>query len=143
MTKGRGGTSEAFMNDGVSRRGVMIGAVAGAAAAALGNVPLALGQEGGKAVSKGRGNQSVCQWCFSKFSVEELAKNAVSIGLKGIDLVGPEHFATLKKYNLIGTMTTSHPINPGLNRKENWGSCLAAMRKSIDASAEAGFPSVI
>jgi hydroxypyruvate isomerase len=133
------------MQDGMSRRDIMVGAAAGVAVAALGVVPVARGAEEGKAVSNGRVNQSVCQWCFSKFSVEDLAKHAVSIGLKGIDLVGPEpeHFAILKKYNLIGTMTKSHSISPGLNRKENWGSCLAAMRHSIDANVEAGFPNVI
>jgi len=61
----------------------------------------------------------------------------------GIDLVGPDWFATLKKYNLVGTMTTSHSIGKGLNRKENWDECLGKIRKSIDATSEAGFPAVI
>ena len=94
-------------------------------------------------VHNGRINQSVCQWCFNKMPVEDLAKNAARIGLKGIDLVGPEHFATLKKYNLVGTMTTSHSIPKGLNRKENWDECLGKVRKSIEATSEAGFPNVI
>jgi hydroxypyruvate isomerase len=65
------------------------------------------------------------------------------MGLKGMDLVGPEHWATLKKYNLVGTMTPSHGITKGLNHKENWEECLGKMRKSIEATADAGYPNVI
>ncbi len=57
--------------------------------------------------------------------------------------MGPEAFPTLKKYNLVGTMTPTHPIQKGINHKENWDFCLAAIRKSIEATAEAGFPNVI
>ncbi len=91
----------------------------------------------------GRINQSVCQWCFKSWDQETFCANAQKLGLKGIDLVGPDWFANLKKYNLIGTMTTSHGITKGLNRKENWDECLGKIRKSIEASAEAGFPRVI
>jgi hydroxypyruvate isomerase len=40
-------------------------------------------------------------------------------------------------------MTPSHSIPKGLNRLENHDECLASIRKSIDATAEAGFPNVI
>src|SRR5438067_6122529 len=70
----------------------------------------------GSVIHKGRINQSVCQWCYKDMSVEDLARNAARLGLKGIDLVGPEHFAILKKYNLIGTLCTAHSIPKGLNR---------------------------
>jgi hydroxypyruvate isomerase len=65
------------------------------------------------------------------------------MGLKAIDLLQPEQFATVKKYDMICSMTSSHPINPGLNKKKNHERCLAAMRKSIEANAENGFPNVI
>src|ERR1051325_1083641 len=54
---------------------------------------------------KGRVNQPVCKWCYPKMSVEELAKNAQRLGLKGIDLVHIDAFPTLKKYGLVSTMT--------------------------------------
>jgi hydroxypyruvate isomerase len=95
------------------------------------------------AVRNGKIPQSVCQWCFKKWSIEELAQNAQKIGLKGIDLVGPDTFETLRKYDLIGTMTPSHSIPKGLNRKENWEECLGKIRKSIEATSAAGFPNVI
>jgi hydroxypyruvate isomerase len=120
----------------------MIKTAAGVGAATLVGGPAALADDAKPAVQKGRLNQSVCQWCF-KWDKEEFCANAQKLGLKGIDLVGPDWFPTLKKYNLIGTMTTSHGINPGLNRKEHWDDCLGKMRKSIEASADAGFPNVI
>jgi hydroxypyruvate isomerase len=115
-----------------------------AGASALGSMAAAEEvSKDGPSITKGRINQTVCQWCYDKMKVEDLAANAARIGLKGIDLVGPEHWPTLKKYNLIGTMTPSHNIPKGLNRKANWESCLGKIRKSIEANAEAGFPNVI
>ena len=135
----------------ISRRGLIASAAGGAAAFTLGGAALAQNaptQAGPAApdpdaVRNGKLPQSVCHWCFKKMSVEELAQLSQKIGLKGIDLVGPDTFPTLKKYNLVGTMTPSHKIEKGLNRKENWEECLASIRKSIDATAEAGFPNVI
>jgi len=94
-------------------------------------------------IRNNRINQSVCQWCYGKMSIDDLARNAARIGLKGIDLVGPEHFATLKKYNLVGTMSPTHSIPKGLNRKENHDECLATIRAAAEATSAAGFPNVI
>ncbi len=128
----------------LSRRQAILGTMAAASATVLGNLVTAEEpSKEGMAITKGRINQTVCQWCYSKMKVEDLAANAVKMGIKGIDLVGPEHWATLKKYNLVGTMTPSHGITKGLNRKENWEECLGSMRKSIEATAEAGYPNVI
>ena len=41
------------------------------------------------------------------------------------------NFPLLKKYNLVGTMTTTHTIPKGLNRKENWDECLGAIRAAL------------
>ncbi len=128
----------------ISRRGLIASAAGGAAALTLGGTALAQpAAPDAKSVADGRLAQSVCQWCFKKMSVEELAQLSQKIGLKGIDLVGPDAFATLKKYNLVGTMTTTHGIEKGLNRKENWEECLGKIRTAIDATSEAGFPNVI
>jgi hydroxypyruvate isomerase len=95
-----------------------------------------------KAVVKGRLNQSVCAWCF-KMPLDELAQNAATIGLKSIELVEPKDWPILKKHGLICAMTPSHPIGQGFNNKANHEKCIAALKKSIDACAEAGFPNVI
>ena len=129
----------------VTRRG-MLAASAGVAAMAIGGSGIARAAEevtGGTAVTKGRIKQSVCKWCFPKQSVEQLAAEGKRMGLKAIDLLSPDQFGALKDSGLICSMTTSHPIDPGLNRKEHWDECLSKMRTSIEATAAMGWPNVI
>ncbi len=129
-----------------SRRGLLKG-LAGAAALGAG-LPLAPSAWG--AVEKaGRIKQSVCLWCYNgfmkreKMELDAFAAACAAMGLKSIELVGPGDWPTLKKHGLICAMTPSHSIPKGLNRVENHDACLAAIRKSIDATSEAGFPNVI
>jgi hydroxypyruvate isomerase len=120
-------------------------AAAGVGAAVAGGTTIALAQakSAEAAVKNGRIRQSACQWCFKNWDQQTFCANAQKLGLVGIDLVGPDWFESLKKHNLIGTMTPSHGITKGLNRKENWDECLGKIRKSIEATADAGYPNVI
>src|SRR2546423_12570936 len=127
-------------------RRTMIKSAAGVGAAlAAGNLALAQDSSPGeKVVKNGRINQSVCEWCFKMWKDKDLfCGNVQNLGMHGIDLVGPDWFPTLKKYGLVGTMTTTHSIPKGLNRKENWDESLGKIRVAIDATSEAGFPNVI
>jgi hydroxypyruvate isomerase len=94
-------------------------------------------------VSKGRIQQSVVHWCFNPMTVEELARNAASLGMKSVELMGLEHFSTLKKHGLICAISGSHGFSKGFAHKEEHEECLTKLRESIDATAAAGFPSVI
>src|SRR4051812_35437073 len=131
----------------ITRRNIMKTAAALSVAAALpASAETSSKESAGKPVSstrKGNINHSACQWCYKDWQMEEFCINASKLGMHGIDLVGPDWFPTLKKYNLVGTMTPSHSIPKGINRKENWDECLGKMRASLDATAEAGFPSII
>ena len=97
--------------------------------------------------TKGRGNvnHSVCKWCYDgKLSLEDLAAGASKIGMKSVELIGPEEFPTVKKYGLTCAMTWgSRPIENNLNRRENHDNCEMQLRKGIDFAADAGIPSVI
>ena len=140
-----------------TRRGVLSAAAALTAAAVVGRAASAAdetkGRQGdtstsadrsdGPAIRNNRINQTVCEWCFNKMPLEKLCEESSRMGIRGVDLVGPAAWPTLKKYNLVGTMTPSHGIEKGLNRRENWDECLGKIRKSIEATAEAGFPNVI
>jgi hydroxypyruvate isomerase len=88
-------------------------------------------------------NQSVCRWCYQKIDIDTLALHEKQIGLVGIDLLSIDEFPAVQKMGLISTMTRSHGIEKGLNRKENWDECLGLIRKSIEANAEHGYPNVI
>ncbi|MBP7054054.1 MAG: TIM barrel protein [Phycisphaerae bacterium] len=96
-----------------------------------------------RVATKGRINQSVSQWCFNKWSLDELCQVCQKLGLKAIDLLGPAQFATVKKYGLVVSMVNSHPLTDGLADKKYHDMCLATLRQTIDATAEAGFPNVI
>jgi len=93
--------------------------------------------------TKGRINQSVSQWCFGKWSLDELCGVSKKLGLKAIDLLGPNDFATVKKYGLIVSMVNTHALSDGLADKKNHEACLAKLREAIDATSAAGFPNVI
>ena len=98
---------------------------------------------------KGRIKQSVCLWCYdgylkkAKLSHEQFAEACAKMGLQSIELTSPEQWPMFQKHGLICAMTPSHGITKGLNRVENHAECLAAVRKSIDATAAAGYPNVI
>jgi len=93
--------------------------------------------------TKGRINQSVSQWCFPKWSLDELCQVSKKLGLKAIDLLGPKDFATVKKYGLVVSMVNSHALSDGLADKKFHEACLAKLRETIDATSAAGFPNVI
>ena len=97
-----------------------------------------------KAQLKGRLKQSVARWCYNKIPIEDLAREAAAMGLKGIDLVGPNDWPALKKYNLVPTMTPgAGTIAEGLNRRENHDRLERAFRENIPRAAAAGAPNVI
>jgi hydroxypyruvate isomerase len=101
------------------------------------------------AESKKRIKQSVCLWCYddylrrTKMSLDRFAAACAKIGLKSIELTTPDQWPTLKRHGLICAMSISHGIPKGLNRIENHAECLAAIRKSIEATAAARFPNVV
>jgi hydroxypyruvate isomerase len=65
------------------------------------------------------------------------------MGIKSVELVPPENWPMLKKLGVICAMTPSHGFAKGFAHKEEHAECLDTLRKRIDDSAEAGFPSVI
>src|SRR4030043_2253081 len=113
--------------------------------AAAGTVAAALGRSAEGAVDmskveqivqKGRINQSVSKWCYGKFSLDELCVLSRKMGIKAIDLRGPDDFPTVKKHGLVCSMENTPGLASGLNRKENHEDCLAKIREAIDAAAE-------
>jgi hydroxypyruvate isomerase len=130
-----------------ARREILAGAAGtmAALAAGLSSNRSAMGQVPAiqPAVVKGRIKQSVCAWCFKPMDLETLAKNAAAMGLKSIELVPPKDWGILKKHGLVCALTSSHGFVNGWNRTENHPMCLEKVTAAIDATAAAGFPSVI
>ncbi len=92
---------------------------------------------------QGRLNQSVCQWCYDDLPLETLAAEVVQRGMVGIDLLGPEDFATIKQHGLVCTMVTSHPLEEGLCDPQYHDMCLEKLTTAIEATAAEGWRNVI
>ena len=94
---------------------------------------------------KGRINQSVCRWCYSKVPLDDLCAAGKDMGLKSIDLVEVSDFPVLQKHGLICAMVTGVPgmITDGLNRTENHDRIVAWFGETIPKVADAGYPNMI
>lgn len=125
-----------------NRRSFLTGTAA-AGAASLGTFSSAAQEDPNWKIKNGRIRQSVVHWCFNPMSVEELAKAAAGMGLQSVELVGPEHWPVLRRYNLTCAIAGSHGFAKGFAHLEEHEECLEKLRRSIDASAEFGCPNVI
>ena len=113
---------------------------AGAAFAATTSVA-ALGKTPGSA---GRLKQSVARWCYSKISLDDLAKAGADMGLSGIDLISHDEWPTAQKYGLVPAMTPGAGTIPeGWNRTENHDRLEKEMRENIERATAAKVPNVI
>ena len=96
-----------------------------------------------KAVTKGRLKQSVSQWCFGGISLTDLARESAAMGLKSVELIGPNDWSILKENGLICAMTPSTGIANSFNNKAYHAESIATVKKAIEATSAAGFPSVV
>ena len=94
---------------------------------------------------KGNINHSVCKWCFSKITLEEFASGVKSMGIKGIDLIGPDQWTILKKYGLTSSMSNGAEISltEGWNDKQYHSTLVDSYLKHIDLVAAAGYTNLI
>jgi hydroxypyruvate isomerase len=88
--------------------------------------------------------QAVARWCYQSIPLDDFASSIAEMGLKGVDLVGPEDWPTLKKHGLVCSITAGGgTIADGLNRKENHEKIEREMAANIPRASAAGVPNVI
>jgi hydroxypyruvate isomerase len=108
---------------------------------------LALDGQLGAQTNSGRLKQGVSYWTYEKwFTLDELCKEAVRIGLKGIDLVTPDQYSVVQRHGLVPSMTSGTEPNTipiGLNRLENHNAVLESLKNDITSAAAAKVPNVI
>ncbi len=98
---------------------------------------------------KGNINHSVVGWCFAKhWSMEETCMVARQLGCESVELVAPEHWPLLRKYDLqcaIASidMSPDPPFKKGMNNPKYQPRVIAETKKSIDQAADFGCPTVI
>jgi len=134
MKEGKLSRRTLIRNSSLIAAGAAVGALAGKGNAAT-NIE--------RIVKNGRINQAASRWCYRKIGLDELCAAAAKMGLKGLDLLGPSDFPTLKKYGLVCTMTNTHGLSKGLNDKKNHAEFLDKIRTAIEATADNGYPNVI
>ena len=135
-----------------SRRQMLKGAVAASAVVtgAVGPNPAPAADEP-KPKLKGRVNQSVAFWCFNargdKWSAEKVCEVATQLGCKSVELIGPEHWAALKKHGLVCAIASNGmpgaPFMRGFNNTKFHDEVIERTSKMIDQCADAKFPNVI
>ena len=137
------------MKTNFNRRSVIKGMLASTAAL---SIPLDLSAFGlpkdnivSTTVLKGTINHSVSRWCFDSLDLETLCVEAKKMGITGIDLVGPEAWPTLKKYNLVSTMCNGAELNlvDGFNDIQFHEKLIQRYTEMIPRVAEAGYKNLI
>ena len=94
---------------------------------------------------KGNINHSVCPWCYKGISLDELCVAAKDMGIKGIDLLGPKDWPTVKKYGLDSPMCNGAEINlvDGFNDKNFHATLIKNYTEMIPLVAAAGYTNLI
>ncbi|MFO0284221.1 MAG: hydroxypyruvate isomerase family protein [Acidobacteriota bacterium] len=110
---------------------------------------LALEQSLAAAPLKGQIQHSVCKWCYPRISLEDLCIAARKIGLRSIELLGPNDWPTLTKHGLTCAMTTAPDIDGlggitrSFNRLEHHDKLVQIYSDWIPKAAAAGITNLI
>ncbi len=126
----------------LTRRAALKSGLAATALAPL--TGILMGEESATA-RKNRIHQSVCRWCYKQIQLDQLCASAAQIGLKGVDLLGPDEYEVPQRFGLICTMgyAGGGTIPDALNRPEHHDAIEAGFRTNIPLAAKAGVPNVI
>jgi hydroxypyruvate isomerase len=94
---------------------------------------------------KGNINHSVCQWCYSSIPLEQLCETSKELGIKSIDLLGPDKWSVAAKYGLTCAMgyATDVGLNKGFNDPTMHEKLLKDYTINIPKAAEAGIKNLI
>ncbi len=87
--------------------------------------------------------QSASLWNFEPLTLEELCAACVRLGLKSVELVGPETFPVLRRHGLTCAIFGRHGFSKGFAHIEEHNECVAACFKALDEASEFGAPNVI
>jgi hydroxypyruvate isomerase len=131
------------MTKQLSRRTMLKSAISGVTVASM--PVMAWSEQKDSIQRKGRIKQSVSRWCYQKIPLDDLCVYAAKIGLKGVDLLGPEEYEVPGRHGLICSMgyAGGGEIPTALNRVENHARIEEGFRKNIPLAAKAGVPNVI
>jgi hydroxypyruvate isomerase len=125
------------------RRRDFVNAFASTGIAAAG---IAAAQDKRASQRNGRIKQAAMRVNFDpKTPFDDMCRTAAELGFRGMDLIGPQDWPTLRKYGLIPTMGPAGAVTfqDGLIRPELHAKLEESMRGSIDQCAANGCPNMI
>ncbi|TDQ10330.1 hydroxypyruvate isomerase family protein [Pedobacter metabolipauper] len=134
------------MEKGQSRRTALKNIVTGTAALGVSATLPAFALSDYKSDAlKGNINHSVCRWCFGGVDLDTLCIEAKKIGIKAIDLVGPNDWPTLKKHGLDSSLCNGAEINleDGWNDTKFHATLIKNYSEMIPKVAAAGYKQLI
>lgn len=134
------------MKSELSRRSALKNIVAGTAALGVSaSLPAFALEPQQSTMLKGNVNHSVCRWCFNDIDLDTLCIEAKKIGIKGIDIVGPEDWPTLKKHGLYSSMCNGAGlgIDDGWNEPKYHEALIKSYSEVIPKVAAAGYTQLI
>lgn len=124
------------------KRRTFLGKSAAVAAGAALGAPAAL--EAAPRPARAGLKHSVCRWCYSGLTLEELCAGARAIGMHSVELLNPEEFDVVKDYGLTCAMAFGPSSIPdGFNRTEFHEKFISEFKELIPRVAAAGFPGII
>lgn len=90
-------------------------------------------------------NHSVCYWCYNTIPFETFLQHLNELGIKAIDLVGPEDWPIMKKYNIHASMCwgAGLGITEGWNDPQYHDELIKSYTEVIPQVAEAGYTNLI
>ncbi len=90
-------------------------------------------------------NHSVCQWCFGDIPLEDFLKTLKNLGIKAIDLIGPENWPLLKQYDINCSMCNGAEISltEGWNNPKYHNTLIKNYMDIIPQVAAAGYTNLI
>jgi sugar phosphate isomerase/epimerase len=148
------------LHQAISRRHMIQGlAAAGAGATIAANASTAAAQaaaqpaapDNQRAAVNGRIHQSLVYWCFNtagdRWDIDRTCQIARELGIPSVEIVGPEHWPTLQRHNLVCAMAPNGmpgaPFMRGLNNPRFQDEVIERTRTAINACGDARFPNVI
>ena len=94
---------------------------------------------------KGKINHSVCKWCYGKIPLDTFAQECKKIGIKSIELLGPDEWPVLKKYGLTCALPNGAGmgIEKGFNDPANHDELVKSYEDIFPKLQAAGYTTVI
>ena len=93
---------------------------------------------------RGRIRQSVCAWCFSGMSLDELCEMAKDVGISSVELLSEDQLRVPAKHGITCAVANGPGgITKGWNRTENHDELVAKSEALLPKVAAAGIPQMI